>query len=80
MYEKFTLNIDELSMCDPCDDLIEKYLLALFKDDTGPTFEPCITLLECLPKNINNDSSFKFVIHYLLHDTPKFFHYYLKFA
>ena len=80
MYEKFTLNIYELPMRYPCYDLVHKYLLALFEDKASPTFEPCITFLEGLPKNINNDSSFELLIHYLLHDTPEFFHDYLEFA
>jgi hypothetical protein len=80
MYEKLALNVDELSMCDPCYHLIDEYLLTFFEDDTSPTFEPGITFLKCLPKNINNDSSFKLLIHYLLYYTPEFFHYYLEFA
>lgn len=80
MDEKFALNVYELTMRDPCYDLVHKYLLALFEDDTGPTFEPSITFLEGLPKDINNDSSFKLLIDYLLHDAPEFFHDNLEFA
>lgn len=70
MNEEFILNVDELTMCDPCDNLIQKHLLAFFEDDMGPAFEPGIAFLEGLPKHIDDDSSFVLLRNYFLNDGP----------
>lgn len=70
MYEKFILDVNELAMCDPRDHLVDKHLLTLLEYNTRPTLKPSIAPLKRLPKNVNNDSSLKFLTHYLLYDTP----------
>lgn len=45
MDEKLSLCVYELTVCDPCDGLVEEYLLALFKDGTRPGFYPSVSFV-----------------------------------
>jgi hypothetical protein len=66
--EKLALNIDELTVGDPGNDLVYEYLLALFEDNGGPCLEPLVPFLKGLPENVDDDSASKFLVYYFLHD------------
>lgn len=80
MDEELVLDVDELAVGDPGDDLVEEHLLALLEDGRGPALEPGVAALEGLPKDVDDHSAFELLAHDLLDDAPELLHHYLVFA
>lgn len=49
MDEELPLHVDELTVCYPCDDLVDKHFLALFEYYRCPFSNPQASFLNCLP-------------------------------
>lgn len=75
MYKEFSLNIDELAMRNPSDDLVHEDFLAFFQHYFCPIPHPQASLLECLPEDVDDDSPSVLFVYYLLDQVPYIFHY-----
>ncbi len=80
MYKKLILDINELSMGNPRNHLVQKNLLALLEYEAAPIFEPGVAFLECLPEDIDDDTAFVLFVDYFLDDGPELLHDGLVFA
>ena len=74
MYEELSLSIDDLSVCDPGNNLIDKNILTFFQNDGNPFFEPLVSFLKNFIEYIYDDPSSIFFWGDAKHYLPNLFH------